>query len=93
MISERIKKYIPSKTYVEYLESINHSFSDFEEAGILYHSIDDKFLMHEELTKLAYETDNQTLKEQIKRKYEQFTPMPRSPCSSLVKMGMYLTTI
>lgn len=65
MISELLKEYIPSKSYVEYLESINHIFSDYEEAAILDHVIKDVFLLHEELKRIADTTNDKKLKEQI----------------------------
>jgi len=35
MINEILQKYIPSKTYVDYLNEIGHEFSDFETAAML----------------------------------------------------------
>ena len=79
MISETLKKYLPSKSYLEYLERIDHSFTDFEEASILCQLVDDVFLLHEELDKILLRTEDKTLKEQIedylsfeRRKIEHF---------------------
>ena len=41
MISSVLQKYIPSRTYVEYLKEKGHEYTDFEEAGIRYHVITD----------------------------------------------------
>ena len=66
MISDALQKYIPSRTYVEYLKETGHEFTDFEEAGILYQVIMDQELKMEELRKLAERTQDAWLKEQIK---------------------------
>ena len=65
MISETLKNYLPSKSYLEYLERIDHSFTDFEEASILCQVVNDVFLLHEELDKILLRTEDKTLKEQI----------------------------
>ena len=65
MISNRMKEYIPSKSYGDYLESIGHSFTDFEEAAILYHVIEDVFLLHSELKRIAARTRDEILRTQI----------------------------
>lgn len=65
MISETLKNYIPSKSYLEYLERIDHSFTDFEEAALLCQIVDDVFLLQEELEKIRLRTEDETLKAQI----------------------------
>lgn len=65
MISESLKKYIPSRSYREYLERIDHSFTDFEEASILCQIMDDVFLLHEELDKIRLRTEDENLNAQI----------------------------
>ena len=65
VISNKMKEYIPSKSYGDYLESIGHSFTDFEEAAILYHVIEDEFLLHNELRRVAGRTQDDILKHQI----------------------------
>lgn len=66
MISDALQKNIPSRSYVQYLNVIGHKFTDFEEAGILYHVITDQELKMEELRKLAERTQDAGLKEQLK---------------------------
>ena len=66
MISSVLQKYIPSKTYVEYLKETGREFTDFEEAGILYHVIADQELKMEELLKLSERTQAAGLKEQLR---------------------------
>lgn len=75
MISKTLQKFIPSGSYVEYLNETGYVFTDFEEAGILWHVIEDQELKMEELLKLAGRTEDVRLKEQIEAKvgYEKKT--------------------
>ena len=68
MINEILQKYIPSKTYVAYLNEIGHTFTDFETAAILYHAIPYVQQRFDELSRLAEQTDDEILKQQIEEK-------------------------
>ena len=68
MINEILQKYIPSKTYVAYLNEIGYTFTDFETAAILYHAIPYVQQRFDELSRLAEQTDDEILKMQIEEK-------------------------
>ena len=68
MISKILQKYIPSKTYVSYLNEIGHTFTDFETASILYHTIPYVQEKFDVLSQLAKQTDDEILKQQIEEK-------------------------
>ena len=68
MISEILQKYIPSKTYITYLNEIGHTFTDFETAAILYNVISDIEERNQVLLQLADTTEDENLKKQIHEK-------------------------
>ena len=70
MINELLLKHIPSKYYVDYLIKEDISFTDFETACILYHCIDDVYVLNDALLQLASQSNDENLKKQINNKIE-----------------------